>query len=374
MPEIIPYHLTFHGGLRIGTHGVNLEESGVTIPSDTLFSALLDNWRGSGGPVEEWLAPFISTPPDPPFLLTSTFPFAGKVRFYPMPVNFAAMFVADTLAGRGKQIKLIRFFSEALLLKALSGEKLDAWLFPEEGEDKSQGTALQNGVFWLSENELENLPEEMRSLTRHAHALRFLPVWQEQRVPHVTIDRLTSASTIFHTGRVVFAPGCGLWFGVHWRSNKPGGIDYRQAFEQTLGILEGSGIGGDRSAGCGQFRFYRAAPQALPEIKDGNLAFLLSRYHPRQDELPGALSAHGAAYRLEAVGGWLKSPDGAAQRRKRLLLVAEGSLVSIPALPAGSLADVTPEYTAPAGQLPHRVYRSGFALACGWPDGEEKHA
>ena len=106
---------------------------------------------------------------------------------------------------------------------------------------------------------------------------------------------------------------------------------------------------------------------ALPEAVPGGLACLLSRYSPRADEIPQALNDPRSAYTLTAVGGWLQTHAGAAQRRKRLVLVGEGSLVCPPAYPAGCVRDVKPDYRSGTGEIPHSVYRSGLALAVGWP-------
>ncbi len=42
MPQIIPCHLSFVSGFRVGTRGINLEEASPVLPSDTLFAALVD--------------------------------------------------------------------------------------------------------------------------------------------------------------------------------------------------------------------------------------------------------------------------------------------------------------------------------------------
>ena len=85
MPHLQPVTLAFPQGLHLGTRAVSLEEAGVHIPSDTLFAALVDIWSRTGGEPSAWLRPFRNG--EPPFLLTSAFPFAGQVRFYPVPVD-----------------------------------------------------------------------------------------------------------------------------------------------------------------------------------------------------------------------------------------------------------------------------------------------
>lgn len=377
MPTLHPYALTFRGGLRIGTRGANQEATGLVLPSDTLFAALVDCHRRRGMDVGSWLAPFLGASPEPPFLLTSAFPYAGEVRFYPPPAELRRFLSADALKGRGKQLKRVKFISEGLLLRALAGQKLDGLLFPErEGEEPTGGAGLQGGALWLSAAEIERLPAEMRRPAGKRHALAGLALWKESILPHVTIDRVTSASTVFQSGRITFAPGCGLWFGVEWRAADAAGAGetYAEALRAALGMLEHDGLGADRSTGGGAFSVDEMPAVELPAPRPGAPAYLLNRYHPRPAELPGALAHPGCAYRLSAVGGWVNTIDGAAQRRKRVQMVAEGSLVAPPAWPAGDLAEVAPRYDTGQGGLPHPVYRCGLALAAGLAESEGSHA
>lgn len=374
MPKIIPYRLTFHGGLHIGVHGVNLEEAGVTIPSDTLFAALLDACQRKTGAIEAFVRPFIQTPPDPPFLLTSAFPFVGEVLFFPMPLDLTLIFKPETLARRAKQLKRIRFFSQKLFQKALAGDFLDEDLFPaDENENPQTGAALNGGTLWLSLEEHALLPKAFQRSADKRFALIKLPTWSVGRLPRVTVSRISSAANLFHAGRIVFAEGVGLWFGVSWLKPEAsvqttgGSLTYQAAYLQALSVLKDDGLGGERSTGYGAFSWKELAPLVLGgDLKPGQMALLLSRYHPRKDELPAALKNDRAAYGLAAVGGWLRSPEGPAQRRKRVYMVTEGSLVKISQQPAGDLCNVVPTYENVQGDLPHPVYRSGLALAVPW--------
>jgi len=371
MPALTVYRLTFPGGLHVGTRGVTLEESGVGIPADTLFAALIDACRRSGDPAA-FVEPFLR---DAPFLLSSAFPFAGAVRFFPMPVPLQRFFTGRTLKERRKDIQKIRYVSEALWRRMLAGETLDAWLFPADrkGEPKA-GVALQGGTFWLTAEESKGLPGHFRLNGRTGRpialcALREHSVYANARVPRVTVDRISSASTIYHAGRVTFAPGCGLWFGVEWRAPQAlsAGVPFAQRLRDLLTVLSEDGLGGERTAGYGAFRYQEEKdPLPLPDVTPGGLALLLSRYHPRAAELPTALSGAGTAYTLESVAGWLRSWDGAAQRRKRLWLVSDGSVIrTVGAPPWGDVTDVRPDYDAASGALPHPVWRYGLALAAG---------
>ena len=389
MPALHPYHLAFPGGLHLGARGVNLEEAGVQLPADTLFAALVVSWQLQGQDPGGFTAPFAQR--DPPFLLTSAFPYVGGVRFYPMPVDRRRLFSPQgwpRIQERGKALKGIRYLSEDLLRRSLQGEFLDHLLFPQRAEDDPQdqapGVALQGGVLWLTREEAESLPDSLRrekKRLRPLRSLRHLAVWKESRVPRVTVDRVSSASNIFHAGRVRFAPGCGLWFGVHWRrmdARVDGAeIAYPDALERCLALLQDNGLGGERTSGYGQFRLDdgQAAVQ-LPDPSPGEPAWLLSRYLPRADELPRALAGPGAAYELVTVRGWVQSLARADQRRRALTLLTEGSLVSWPeAGVVGHLADVRPVYCNPDGEkvpgLPHPVYRYGLALGLGLPAAQE---
>ncbi|MGB9776708.1 MAG: type III-A CRISPR-associated RAMP protein Csm4 [Anaerolineae bacterium] len=373
MATLTVYRLTFRGGFHLGAHGVNLEESAEHIPSDTLFAALVDAALRTGAGAEDFSQPFREG--DPPFLLTSAFPFAGSVRFFPMPVPLDRWFGPETLRERSKDLKKVRFVSEALFRRMLDGERMDGWLFPEDEQaDPERGVALQGGVFWLTVEEAQSLPDPMRIIdpaTRRAiapRALRYHRVFASGQVPRVTLDRMTSASSIFHAGRVSFSPGCGLWFGVCWRTSDAA---LQGLVLQALTVLADDGLGGERTVGYGGFWWEDAGSLTLPDPADGGLLWLLSRYHPRSAELPGALT-DSPGYTLTAVAGWLRSWQGAAQRRQRLWLVAEGSLIrAVGSGPWGDLTDVRPRYRNPEGDLPHPIWRYGFALgaAAVAPDG-----
>ena len=366
MPRLVLYHLTFPHGLHIGRGGAeSLEEALEFVPSDTFLAAVLDTWHHLGRDVSDWLE---GESDSPRFRLTSAFPFAGGVRFYPKPVDLQALFSAARLAelGAGKRVKKIRYLSEALFLQASRGHPLDDELVRDSDSEWACKTSLQGGALWMTEDEAGSLPDPIRFYTeerngREEKAKRPVEARSRQRVfdfqtnPHVTVDRINQRSDLFQSEHALFAAGCGLWFGA------AGGAEL---LELALSALGEAGLGGERSTGRGGFTWQKM--DEGPDFQDPQeCACLLSRWHPREEEIP-LLQADGSAYRLDAVGGWLKTPDkAAAQRRKMLWLVAEGSLIA--GNPRGDARDVRPQYDSRAGErIRHPVYRPGFALAVDW--------
>ncbi|RLT34944.1 MAG: hypothetical protein DWI57_15990, partial [Chloroflexi bacterium] len=241
--------------------------------------------------------------------------------------------------------------------------------------EAQSGVALQSGVLWLLPKEVEKLPAALRlkgaGSPRPLPALLRQKVWERSRTPRVTVDRIGSASNIFHAGHTHFAAGCGLWFGVEWRQpaqnmTAVGASGYRDGLTKALAVLGDEGLGGERSAGYGVFTTTPGEALDLPDPTPGGVAWLLSRYLPTPAELSVTLGHAQAAYQMTRVGGWVRSLDGADQRRKQVMLLNEGSLIGWPAASTvGALADLRPDYNATLGELPHPVYRSGLALALG---------
>ena len=111
-----------------------------------------------------------------------------------------------------------------------------------------------------------------------------------------------------------------------------------------------------------------------PDPQPGGLMLLLSRYYPQEKETESTLVAPtGAAYELVRVTGRVRTVGEADQRRRGLVLVAEGSIVGGGA--RGDLEDVRPtvgeadqwrgdfEDAKPTvRKYPHAVWRYGLAL------------
>ncbi len=373
MPDLTLYHLDFGSALHLGRRGVGQEETGSHLAADSLFAALVTTWVEAGEDVESLLEAFPLSDGEeavevsPPFLLSSAFPRAGELRFYPPPPLSYLNIKPQSLEKRSKELKRIRFISESLFERVLAGQPLDDWL-PAEGKAQAgdRGFYLQGRSLWLTAGEVEKLPFEFRHVKdkqkrwrdRPLNALPYLKVWQTHKVPRVTVDRLRNASNIFHTGRLTFSPGCGLWFGIAWRAE-----GWQPRVELALDLMADGGLGGERAVGYGHFTWQTKKRPAWPSPQDGQLFMTLSRYHPRKTEVVKTLGHEKAAYELVSIGGWLNSPETKAQRRRRLWMVAEGSVLHAAGNgPWGDVIDVRPD-VQPADKFPHPIWRYGLA----WP-------
>jgi len=335
------------GGFHLGREGLDQEVSSETFPSDSLFAALIavQIARGGPAPTKDILESSLS--------LSSVFPFAGQLLLFPMPrlrVN-----LSDTSRpGVTKALKKLHYVSFAVLARLLEGDLMDEWL--SEDLTRSKGLLLQDGKVWIAQQEDKLLPADWHKLDKAA--LKATPIWKSQRVPRVAIDRISNSSQIYYVGRTTFAPDCGLWFLAD--------LDPQQVslFEDLLAYLADGGIGGERSAGYGAFEVERIDPPDLPSPQRAQRVMTLSRYNPTKDEIDGGVLHEGASYELVDVGGWLASPDGPAQRRKRVRMIEAGSVLVAPVPVVGQIVNVCPEYEQ-SGAPQHPVWRSGIALTVG---------
>lgn len=341
----IPYKGRFKAGFHLGAYGIGTESTRITIPSDTLFSALLTAWVRLGGDPACWAEAFPRTREgttehaDPPFLLTSTFPYAGGTLLFPKPLGLPLPGVPK---DDRKGWKRVRFVSERIFFRIMTGKNLDG-IWPSSDADKEE-RLKQGGSVLVLADEAGSVPDT---------------IWKEEKVPRVSLDRISSSSNLYSVGRVSFAQRAGLWFGVRWSDpDRPcGDIAFSQAFEHALKELEVSGLGGDRSTGQGVFEEELMDELSWPDPLSGEPAVLLSRYHPRGDELPAVVRT-ARAYSLESVGGWGASPSGQF-RRRTLTFLAEGStIVAADGAVMGDLVDVSPSFRKPG----HPVWRYGLAF------------
>jgi CRISPR-associated protein Csm4 len=362
MGQTAIYKLKPRGAFHFGERGVGIEATADLLHSDTLFSALASAWRigvhepdpalDNSLPV---LAPFVDE--QPPFTISSAFPYVGDVLFFPCPL------VAAT--PRTRVLKQVALVSEGALGLLMQGELPDP-----------QRELLQDGRVWITPDERDRLirplilehtadADERDRLAAHFERdLREVKLWsgEKQPAPHVAVDRVNARSNLYFTGRLQFAPGCGLYFWVDF--DDPG---QRDELEVALDVLQDEGVGGQRSTGHGQFTFERQ-DRDLPEVADPTGRMTLSLYHPTAAEVSAGILG-GASYQRILRSGWIYSPDGMNLRRRSLWMLCEGSILPLDAGASGPPGDVVnlrpeDEALARAGQppFPHPVWRYGYAF------------
>lgn len=348
METFSTYRLLFRSPLHVGERGVGLEVTRTHVPADTLFSALCSAWRTLYG-VEALLGDVLSGFAEDdggagkePFFLTSAFPFAGEVRFFPKPsARLPNVRIAE---DDEKAFKRVRFVSQGVFTAMVRGEGLTF-----HAED-----CLNGGVAWATSDEKGRLSAWTGDATGD------IVLWKPAVVPRVTLDRITSASEIWHFGEVRFADGAGLWFAVEF--NGAGGEALRGRFEAALRLLGDTGLGGERGAGRGLFALEGPKEELLPDAGSTDRFVTLSPLCPKDPAQAAALTGEGAAYELLPRRGWVTSPEGGNLRRKAVWMLAEGSVLTGPGRAGprpGRLVNVKPD------PCPHDVWRYGYAFPVG---------
>ena len=328
MSKCVTYYLNFHSPLHLGRRGIGLEATEISIPADTLFSAICQTWRIFYG--EQSLTNFLARyKTEEPFLLTSAFPFAGDIRFFPKPL-IALNVNAD---DERKALKRVRYLSERRFRQIANGAPI---AFDEND-------LINDGQLWIHGNERAQFQDK-------------LTVWKTDKRPRVTLDRQSSASEIWHLGGVKFHEDCGLWFDAKFSAEET-----QTQIETILRVLGDTGIGGERSTGYGLFDFH--SQLAKPQSEEKMDRFVtLSPICPRDaDELDRLLQGGDIGYTLEERSGWIGSVEGSHLRRQQIWMFAEGSVLNGEGARVGRLVDLKPDLKPEA--FPHPVWRYAYA----WP-------
>jgi CRISPR-associated protein Csm4 len=335
--QVEVWKMSGSSGFHFGRHGLGQEETSVTMSSDSLFAALVSRLAANEGAeaVDAFMKPFQENAA--PFALSSTFPYAKDVLFFPVP--FAAV-GATAKEENAKQYKRVQYVSENLFRRLLAGESLKS-IYTEA--NKVSDSILADV------SEKDKLPDGIKAGN---------PIWMLETRPRVTLGRAAQNSSIYFTGRVTYAKDCGLWFGMYWRDGSE-----KTRMQNLFAELGESGLGAERSVGFGNCKIELKGQLELPDALNHSWVSL-SRYLPREDETRALTNG---AYKIVNIGGWLDSPVKRGQRRRAVNMLEEGATLAPLAnnpIP-GMVADVRPLY-GNKDPLGHAVYRSGLALAVAW--------
>lgn len=337
----------FHFGKR----GVGLNETEVTLPADSLFSALCVAYQMAHG--TEALTVLLARFPvygdeskTPPFRITSLMPTANGVDLLPMPQLRPK--VGETRIANRKQWKEIAWVSRQVFQRLIVGQELsdDTDVVEQLGERITPYT-IQDGSVWLDRTAYQRFDGETTIL------------WQTDIRPRVTVDRVSTASTAFSSGGLYFARKhqAGLYTLIRWESDDAA---LRQQVKQALRVLGESGIGGERSYGYGQFQPCFSTVNDDLGAPGGDYFTTLSPYLPRSSER--SVFDERARYDIVLRRGWMSAPGHSHLRRPTIRMIDTGAVLrQLPdGLVTGALADATPDVLR-GGSL--TIYRYGVA----WP-------
>ncbi len=331
--ETTIYRLAFKTQLHLGRStgaaqagNLGLEKTEVYIPADTLFSAICQTWATfyDTESLTDFLNRYKANSEELPFTITSAFPYADNVYFYPKPLTFQV---------EAKKSKRVQFVSHNIFHSIISGN-------PPDFKDDH----LINGEkVWIHPEEKERLKKSMKDK---------LTLWETATRPRVTIGAQNAGSEIWHVQTVQFNTNCGLWFAAQFDSDKT-----KQRIDTLFRVLGDTGIGGERNAGYGMFDFTETTLE-IPTPEGGNQFVTLSPICPQSSEQLAQLLTGDIAYTLNPLTGWVSS-TGTASRRKQISMFTEGSVLHVSDTQIGRLVDLRPE------NWEHPVYRYGYAWQVG---------
>lgn len=363
--SITAYHLAPRGPMHFGGRGAGVDGASVTCPADTFFGAVCHAVRERDGraALEAMLDRFVHR--DPPFLLSSLLPRVGSVRLVPRPMVATRQDPTASMPTEGvrKQGKRLRYLSWDLARRALDGEAVPAPSASNGTVVGGDGAPLRGYQAWFTPEERARLVADNLWTADGGRVERWWQSGRDARVPRVTVDRITGASEIFHAGRVLFRPGCGLYLLVRWRDDS-----WRPRLNAILEILGDSGIGGERAIGHGQFDVSDAIDIEEPDASTADGFVTLAPYCPTDAEIDSNILRRPSAWDLGTHGGWMGTP-GVALRQRTVTMLAEGSALYAPTIAAGAVVfghavNVTPEAFRSQPAF-HEVYRYGYAFP--WP-------
>lgn len=328
MQDYTVYRLRFKTQLHLGrttgaaqTGSLGLEKTETYISADTLFSAICQTWSTFYDTecLTDFLNQYKAENDALPFTLTSAFPYADNINFFPRPL---------TWKDNTKESKRVQFVSQSIFQKILSG---NAPPFHKEH-------LINTDKVWVSSEEKSQLKSN--------------EIWKTDTRPRVSIDRQTDESSIWHVQTVQFNKSCGLWFAAKYDSDET-----KQKVETLLRVLGDNGIGGERNVGYGQFKISPVEGD-LPTAEDSTHFVTLSPICPKCPEQLEHLLNGDFAYNLSPITGWVGTA-GTHIQRKKIRMFTEGSVLNSSDGPVGRLVDLRPE------NWEHPVYRYGYAWQIG---------
>lgn len=310
------FKLQFHSALHVDSKGSGAPEAADEfVRSDSLSAALALSWAALYADTD---ADFFL---DPPFTVSSAFPFVHDLLLLPTPAWPIWPNLSD---AQRKSFKKVRWLSRKLFMAVVNQNPIDA-----------AQVHLAPGGIALFADELEAHP-----------MLRAGQPWMLDERQRVHVDRLglQPEGGLFFFALQFFAPWSGLWFLSR------GPADVLQRLRSVLDYLGDTGLGADRNSGLGHFKVAEVSEPAAegllpaPETTTGHVT--LSLFNPgAHDDLQQLLRA--SAYSITRRSGWIsQSTIG----RPPIRVFTEGSFFA--QKPVGRVTPMLPEALRQQTHLP----------------------
>ena len=300
-----------------------------------------------GNALEKFLDRYTTDGTHLPFRLTSAFPFAGDVRFFPKP-----LVRLNIDEGKyAKKVKNVQFVSYNVFKDILNGKT------PE-----LENQLINRGKMWVDPSEKEKLKTLLNPSEKNNKGTADITVWKADSRPRVTLNRRSHESQIWHVQTLTFNKSCGLWFAVQFDDpNDAQKADDKSKIDTLLSVLGDNGIGGERNAGYGLFEFLKGEKSVELNTADKGSQFVtLSPICPKNGDQLADILGGDVNYSLKTCGGWGNS-TGTAFQRKKVMMFNEGSVLTKTDGQVGRLVDgLEPDDN---DACTHPVYRYGYA----WP-------
>lgn len=295
MPEIKIVKLNFTSPLHIGEVGIGLEESSLVLHSDTIFNAICNALAKLYG--RDWVTDFLRNFKDePPFRISSGFPFADQNLYFPKPMSRANI-DEDLLQNYSKKLKKTSYLTKGFFEKWIAEEKLS-----------------EKDLKDITENEAAKDCDDKDS----GFGTGFL-------LPKVSISRESAESSIYFLGSVRFKENSGIWFILDCTSK-----EWENRVFSALRLLQHDGIGGKRTWGYGSFSLEEENLNL--ELPNSGAHLLLSLFYPKESDDPEVdekqlFSGKNARWGFSLRGGYAY-PYGSrsSSQKAQRLFIKEGSI------------------------------------------------
>lgn len=329
----------FHFGKVASDANMGLADTSDFIHSDTLFSALVSIHARlfSVAETNEFVEQF-----DTGVLkISSAFyclesPERKVTYFLPKPMRYDAETFTDSAEieiskrDKAKAVKRIRFLSLDLWKEGFSGDEL---------YEHCKQPTLQNGTFACTQSEEKELGE-----------VRF---FSRQTLPKVFVHQPTQTDSLYSQTNIQLADNEN-GSKVHFYFLAEGELS--ESFKTCLHILADTGIGGERSTGCGFLEGVDFLKDSPFENLQGSQRVALGLLSPTEDEVSKL-----KFYKTLLRGGRrLGNPEIREDKDvylQQLRMVREGAVLSETV--AGQIVDIPPKNRT---KTPFKRYGKGIFL------------